>query len=43
MIANLPYKETIVPYLVATLIYLSQNYLYYIWDDRSHLKAVNGS
>ena len=26
MIAVTPYKETLVPHLVATLIYLSQNY-----------------
>ena len=38
MIANHPtYKETLVPHLVATLIYLSQNYSYYIRGDRSHL------
>ena len=30
-----PYKETLVPHLVATLIYLSQNYSYYIRGDRS--------
>ena len=29
-----PYKETLVPHLVATLIYLSQNYSYYIRGDR---------
>ena len=32
-----PYKETLVPHLVATLIYLSQNYSYYIRGDRSPL------
>ena len=31
------YKETLVPHLVTTLIYLSQNYLYYIRGDRSPL------
>ena len=40
MIANHPiqyrqYKETLVPHLVATLIYLSQNYSYYIRGDIS--------
>ena len=30
-------KETLVPHLVATLIYLSQNYSYYIRGDRSPL------
>ena len=30
MITITPYKETFVPHLVATLIYLSQNYSYYI-------------
>ena len=29
--------HTIVPHLVATLIYLSHNYYYFIWDDRSTL------
>ena len=33
-----PYKETLVPHLVATLIYLSQIYSYYIRGDRSPLK-----
>ena len=28
-----PYKETLGPHLVATLIYLSQNYSYYIRID----------
>ena len=40
-----PYKETLVPHLVATLIYLSQIYSYYIRGDRSPLKwgnVVNG-
>ena len=32
-----PYKETLVPHLVATLIYLSQIYSYYIRGDRSPL------
>ena len=32
-----PYKETIVPLLVATLIYLAQNYSYHIRGDRSPL------
>ena len=32
-----PYKETLGPHLVATLIYLSQNYSYYIRGDRSSL------
>ena len=36
-----PYKETLVPHLVATLIYLSQNYSYYIRGDRSPLKSKN--
>ena len=30
---------TLVPHLVATLIYLSQNYSYYIRDDSSHFKS----
>ena len=34
-----PYKETLVPHLVATLIYLSQIYPYYIRGDRSPLKS----
>ena len=34
-------KETLVPHLVATLIYLSQIYLYYIRGDRSPLKIIN--
>ena len=40
MIANHPiiYKEKLVPHLVATLIYLSQFYSYYIRGDRSPLK-----
>ena len=33
-------KETLVPHLVATLIYLSQNYSYYIRDDRSPLLYI---
>ena len=35
-----PYKETLVPHLVATLIYLSQIYSYYrpIRGDRSPLR-----
>ena len=33
-----PYKETLVPHFVATLIYLSQNYSYNIRGDRSPLK-----
>ena len=33
-----PYKKTLVPHLVATLIYLSQNYSYYIRGDGSPLK-----
>ena len=33
-----PYKETLVPHLVTTLIYLSQNRSYYIRGDRSPLK-----
>ena len=37
MIAITPYKDTLVPHLVATLIYLSQNYSYYIRGDRSPL------
>ena len=32
-----PYKETIMPHLVVTLIYLSQNYSYHIRGDRSPL------
>ena len=32
-------KETLVLHLVATLIYLSQNYSYYIRGDRSPLKV----
>ena len=35
-----PYKETLVPHLVATSIYLSQNYSYYIKSDRSPLISV---
>ena len=34
------YKETLVPHLVATLIYFSQIYSYYIWGDRSPLARV---
>ena len=34
-----PYKETLVPRLVATLIYLSQTYSYYIRGDRSPLAS----
>ena len=42
MIANHPtYKETLVPHLVATLIYLSQNYSYYIRGNRSPLTFSN--
>ena len=33
------YKETLVPHLVATLIYLSQIYSYYIMGDMSPLNA----
>ena len=33
-----PYKETLVPHLVATLIHLSQIYSYYIRGDRLPLK-----
>ena len=33
------YKETLVPHLAATLIYLSQIYIYYISDDRSPLRS----
>ena len=41
MIANHPiYKETLVPHLVATLIYFSQIYSYYIRGDRSPLARV---
>ena len=40
MIANLPYKETLVPHLAATLIYLSQIYSYYIRGDISPLKYM---
>ena len=32
-----PYKETLVPHLVTTLIYLSQTDLYYVRGDRSPL------
>ena len=35
-----PYKETLVPHLVATLIYLSQMYSYYIRGDRSPLSQI---
>ena len=31
---HVTYKETLVPHLVAALIYLSQNYSYYIRGDR---------
>ena len=34
-----PYKETLVPHLVTTLIYLLQIYSYYIRGDRSPLKC----
>ena len=37
MIAITPYKETLVPHLVATFMYLSQNYSNYIRGDRSPL------
>ena len=37
MIVITPYKETLVPHLVATLIYLSQIYSYYIRGDGSPL------
>ena len=40
MIAT-PYKETLVPHRVATLIYLSQIYSYYIRGDRSPLNISN--
>ena len=40
-IANHPYKETLVPHLVATLIFLSQNYSYYIRGDRSPLNGIH--
>ena len=36
-----PYKETLVPHLVATLIYLSQIYSYYVRGDRSPLRCEN--
>ena len=39
MIAN-PHKETLVPHLVATLIYLSQTSSYYIWGDISPSSQV---
>ena len=35
------YKETLVPHLLATLIYLSQIYSYYIRGDRSPLTSHN--
>ena len=38
MIANPPYKKTLVPHLVATLIYLSQIYSYYVRGDKSPLR-----
>ena len=41
IIANHPYKETLVPHLVATLIYLSQNYSYYIRGDRSPVRLIS--
>ena len=34
-----PYKKTLVPHLMATLIYLSQNYSFFIRGDRSPLPA----
>ena len=34
-----PYKEALVPHLVATLIYFSQIYSYYIRSDRSPLTS----
>ena len=37
MIANPPYKGTLVPHIVAILIYLSHIYSYYIWGDMSPL------
>ena len=40
---RIPYKEILVPHLVATLIYLSQNYSYYIRGDRSPLKCLTKS
>ena len=40
MIANPPYKETLVPHLVATLLYFSQIYSYYIGGDISPLITV---
>ena len=36
-----PYKERLVAHLVATLIYLSQNYSYYISGDRSRLISLS--
>ena len=39
MIAITPYKETLVPHLVATLIYLSQIYSYYKRGDTSLLRS----
>ena len=39
MIAK-PYKETLVPHLEATLIYLSQIYSYYIKGDMSPLTSL---
>ena len=35
-----PYKETRVPHLVATLLYLSQIYSYYIRGDGSPLRSI---
>ena len=40
MVPITPYKETLVPHLVAILIYLSQNYSYYIRGDRSPLTLM---
>ena len=36
-----PYEKTLVPHLVATLIYLSQIYSYYIRGDRLPLNKFN--
>ena len=38
-----PSEETLVPHLVATLIYLSQMYSYYIRGDRSPLRVIQGT
>ena len=35
-----PYKETLVPHLVETLIYLPQMYSYYTRGDRSPLTYI---